>query len=213
MLRADVEYCIDGSDSTASLVVQASPGGLSATFHMMQVHEYKYLDGYQSWAESGFAMLAKAFAEFMPELCGEAGMFSRVKVVVSANVIHEAATKPFCVASLTCGPDGNRIVVSGPVLGLVMPVGLDIPENLADLLQFVFALCDPSLSEGPMKRSVVPTYSGSDAEPFLFLESLPAQVVPWFVTYLKKFNPAALQRGDMIATARAYEDFCNGVVR
>lgn len=213
MLRADVMYRIDGLDKTASLVVEPTPGGLGATLHMMLVHEHRYIYGYEAWAESGFAMLAKAFAEFMPELCGEAGKFSRAEVRVSASEIHEAATNPFCVASLTCGPSANKIVVSGPVLGLVMPVGLDLPENLADLLQFVLALCDPSLSEGPTKRAVVPTYSGSDAEPFLFLESLPVQVVPWFVTYLKKFNPAALQRGEAIATVRAYEDFCNGVVR
>lgn len=213
MLRANVEYRIDGLDRTASLVVQPAPGGLSATLHMMQVYENRYLDGYQAWAESGFAMLAKAFAEFMPELCGEAGAFSRAEVRVTSSEIHEATANPFSVALLTCGPTGNRIVVSGPVLGLVMPVGLDLPENLADLLQFVFALCDPSLSEGPKERSVAPSYSGSNAEPFIFLDSLPVQVVPWFVTYLKKFNPDALQRGELIATVRAYEDFCNGVVR
>lgn len=213
MLRAEVKYRIDGFDKTASLVVKPGPGGIVATLHMMQLHEHRYIDGYQAWAESGFAMLARSFAEFMPELCGEAGIFSRAEVRVTASAIHAAAKNPFCVALLTCGPSENRIAVSGPVIGLVMPVGLNLPENLADLLQFVFALCDPALSEGPTKRSVVPTYSGSDVEPFIFLDSLPVQVVPWFITYLKKFNPDALQRGELIATVRAYEDFCNGVVR
>lgn len=210
MLRADVVYRIE-DQANITLNLTAAPGGLTATLQMPNFSDYKYLDGYQTWSVSGFAMLWAAFAQFGPELGAVNGPFTNLEIWITSTTLALQETKPLCVISLTCGEVGGRILVDGPVLRMTWPVSeTEISENLADTLRFVLSRCDPTIGDEFLTRVPVPIYSDGTREPFLFISELKDEVQPWFVAMTKIANPQALQRHGQTATAQAYENFCAG---
>ena len=213
MLRADVVYRGD-EQRNISIIVEASHGGLATTLHMPTFSEYKYLTGYLPWSQSGFAMLAAAFAEFTRELSTEVGPFAQLEIRITSMAAGAKATLPLCVISFTCGPKGRRIQVEGPVLRMTGPVfEVDTLLNLDDAIQFLLKKCDPTIADEQQSPFAVPTYSGGTSEPFVFISELRGEVQPWFVTLTKLKNPAALQRNGQTASASAYEDYCWGRLR
>lgn len=210
MLRANVEFQSD-KPGNISLAVEAAPHGFAATLCTLTASDYKYLEGYQLWSESGFAMLSRAFAEFAPVLSHEVGPFRLLEMRITSTSELAGDKSPLCVATLTCGDEVHRLNVTGPVLRTTWPVrGADVPQNLHDLLQFTLALCDSLIgNEGPLSTTA-PIYSGGNAEPFVFIDELPPAVMPWFVAHAKLTNPTALQRHGQTASAQAYADFCCG---
>lgn len=210
MLRADVVYRIE-DQANITLNLTAAPDGLTATLQMPNFSDYKYLDGYQPWSVSGFAMLWAAFAQFGPELGAVNGPFTNLEIWITSTTPALQETKPLCVISLTCGEVGGRVLVDGPVLRMTWPISeADIPSDLGGALRFVLSRCDPTISEEHHARIEVPTYSGGTSEPFVFISELHEEVQPWFVAMTKLANPKALQRHGQTATARSYADFCAG---
>jgi hypothetical protein len=207
MLRADVVYQIeDQAGITLNLAIV--PGGLAATLQMPEFSDYKVLTGYRPWAESGFAMLAAAFAQFGPELSAVTGPLTQLEIRIASTATQASAANSLCVITLA----GGRIQVGGPVLRMTWPVSEgDIADNLGDALRFVLTRCDPTIGAAH-STTTVPTYSGGTCEPFIFVNELPDAVQAWFVAMTKMTNPKALYRDGQTSTARAYADFCAGKI-
>jgi len=204
MLRADVVYQIQ-DQANICLNVACAPGGLAATLQMPEFADYKILTGYRPWTESGFAMLAAAFAQFGPELNAVNGPFNHLEIRITSTST-QTAVNLLCVITLGRG----RIQVEGPVLRMNWPVsGDDIADNLGDVLRFVLTRCDPTIGAAH-PAFTVPTYAGGMREPFIFVSELPEGVQAWFVAMTKMRNPKALHRDGQTSTARAYADFCAG---
>jgi hypothetical protein len=210
MLHANVVYRNDDQNEIG-LSLEIASSSLAATLRMPDFADYRYLDGYQPWAASGFAMLAVAFAQFGPELSAVKGPFAKLEIRVAPTAFRATAANSLCVITLTQSAAGGRILVDGPVLRMTWPLSeTEMLENLADTLRFVFSICDPTIGDEFPTRVPVPIYSGGTCEPFLFISELNYEVQPWFVAMTKIANPHALQRHGQTATAQAYENFCAG---
>ena len=213
MLLATVVYRND-DQKEIGLSLGIASSGLALTLRMPDFADYKYLEGYQSWAASGFAMLAAGFAQFGPELSAVRGPFTKLEIRIASTATRAAAAKPLCVITLTQDASGGRIHVDGPILRMTWPVSeTEISGNLDDTLRFVLSRCDPTIGNEFLTRVPVPIYSGGASEPFIFISELKDEVQPWFVAMTKIVNPEALQRHGQTATAQSYENFCSGRVR
>jgi hypothetical protein len=213
MLHADITYKVDDAVGKFGLTISGAGTGLSATLHGPYFPEDRMLKGYMPWRESGFAMLSRGLAEFAQELGYETGMFTEVGIRFTSTTdlgLSQEDVKPLCVATLACAATANRLLVEGPVLRMSTPVrGLDIPDNLYDLLHFLLKICDPAIGAQTNSVNEVPTYSATSGGPaFIFIEDLPTSVQPWFIAYAQ---PDALQRSGQLATAEAYQEFCSDI--
>ncbi|MEV4780124.1 hypothetical protein [Burkholderia sp. LMU1-1-1.1] len=213
MLRAEVVYGVV-EQKNFSIVLDTGPGGLAAMLHLATASNYRFLSDYLPWSESGFAMLAAAFAEFRPELEEKVGPFEKLEIRITATSGARADTSPLCVATLSLDNDTPRLIVTGPVLRTARPVSaISLPEDLHGVIQFVLEQCDPTIGRTPAAALTTTVYHGGTAEAFIFVDELPEAVQAWFVAMTKLTNPGALTRQGQTASARAFEEFCAGRVR
>ncbi|QJD91682.1 hypothetical protein HH213_17265 [Duganella dendranthematis] len=213
MLHAEIKYRVDDANGQFGLTINRADTGLSATLHGPYFPEVREIAGYMPWQESGFAMLSRGLAEFAQELGYEAGMFTEAEIrfTFADTGAVAANAEPLCVANFVCSATANRLVVDGPVLRMTAPIrGLDIPEDLFALLQFLLKICDSRIGNSGSAATEVLTYSATAGGPdFIFVDDIPTSIQPWFLASAKA-KAHILQRGGLLASAKAYADFCSG---
>lgn len=209
MLYTCIEYVTEGVMRTVTLTTAPANGGLAVTLGASHISETKNLVNYPVWTESGFRMVARSLTVFKSILDKEVGRVEAVKMAVSSTAPGMSIEKPYCVLTLESRQDGYKVIVTGPVLRMSVPIsGTAIPLKLGDLLQFLLTICDPRLDENVPSVEPIRIYEGEGVEPFIFVEELPEPVLQWFIAHLKQMTPSGLHRQEQVATARAYREFC-----
>jgi hypothetical protein len=210
MLHADVAYQADNKGNI-SITLEAAQGGLAATLHMQKTSDSRLLTGYLPWSQSGFAILAAAFAEFASELSAEVGKLTELEIRIASTSRVSGDKSPLSVVTLSGPIEKYRLIVTGPVLGMVLPMNENVwPENLYATIQCALLHCDPSIGKGQTPSPAITIYSGGAEEPFIFVDDVPYEVWSWFVAQTRLTNPAALMRNGQTALASVYEAFRSG---
>lgn len=212
MLHASIDYSIDNVATKVGLTVEPAANVSRATLHLAESFETRRIDGQGAWPASGFALLASALARFQPELSAVTGGFTNLKIQLTSTSNYAVNREPLCVITLSRAKLVG-LAVTGPVLRMTKPLNDSaLDGNLSDLLQQILEHCEPTIASGQQAMQPVPTYSGDDGEPFIFVEDIPVEMMTWFTAYTALTNPSAIQRHGQTAVARAYENFCSGLL-
>lgn len=212
MLHASIDYSIDNVATKVGLTVEPAANVSRATLHLAESFETRRIDGQGAWPASGFALLASALARFQPELSAVIGGFNNLKIQITSTSNYAVNREPLCVITLSRAKL-VRLAVTGPVLRMLKPLDDSALEgNLNDLLQQILEHCEPPIAHGQQAIQPIPTYSGDDREPFIFVEDIPVEMMTWFTAFTALINPSAIQRHGQTAAARAYANFCSGLL-
>jgi len=171
--------------------------------------------GYVPWGESPYSAIARCVNLLHDSLAEkyQATRVSRLHISIAIPGLNEKNERVESSLTFFRYSNGGTLTVSG-LDAIVWPIP-DAPYDMVSLSSCLLSIA----SRSPLKLEALPSapqavvYSGGDAEPFIFMDEVPAHAKSWFHSYLHKFARPEILRGDTVATYKAWTAFTHGSTR
>jgi hypothetical protein len=210
---------LDGDESKFQILLSVDQHATELTAKIRLKLEQREVEqeirGYVAWGESPYSAIARCVHLLHESLTEkyQATRVSRLHISIAIPGLNEKNEKVESSLTFFRYSNGGTLTVSG-LDAIVWPIP-DAPYEMVSLSTCLLSVA----SRSPLNLEALPSepqavvYSGGDAEPFMFMDEVPAHAQSWFHSYLQKFARSEILHGDTVATYKAWEAFRNGSAR